>query len=249
MPVATVTPSWRRVSQKTSYSALASSGGAAAMKLGRRPPRASPYRVNCDTTRAEPFTSRRDRFILSFSSSKMRRLAAFSASDAATAAVSSLPTPRRIIKPCEISPETAELTVTLARLTRWMTARMRFAVCRVFYEIPALPDQVGASQRGQLQGSNAALKLSGLRCSRFHRFARQHFGKLGNVVSVNRQDLRTLGEVVPLYAIQGVILRVVILFVVGNFLDAPGCGHSFGVERNVIAPAFAAQAGIGKTDG
>src|SRR6516165_45959 len=209
------------------------------MKLGRRPPRASPYNVNCDTTSAAPFTSRSERFIFSFSSSKMRRLAAFSASAAATAGVSSRPTPKRIIRPCGISPLTAPLTVTLARLTRWTTARIR--------------DRKGilrnsAPKWGRLQGDFA--RLSGMRFGLrgLHGFARQHFGKLRNVVGVDGKDLSAFVEVVTPHAVERVVLRVMVLLIVGDFLDAPRGRHAFGVEGNVVATPFAAQAWFGEAD-
>src|SRR5215475_6534988 len=211
------------------------------MKLGRRPPRASPYNVNCDTTSAAPFMSRSERFIFSFSSSKMRRLAAFSASAAATAGVSSRPTPKRIIRPCVISPLTASLTVTLARLTRWTTARMPFEIGTVFYEIPPLK---GAATGGF--GARLSRMRFGLRG--LHGFARQHFGKLRNVVGVDGKDLSAFGEVVPPHAVERVVLRVMVLLIVGDFLDAPRGRHAFGVEGNVVATPFAAQARFGEAD-
>src|SRR6266404_5890278 len=94
------------------------------MKLGRRCPRASPYNVNCETTSAAPSTSSRDRFIFPWSSSKMRKLATFSAMDAATAGVSSRPTPSSTNNPAPISPVMRPSTVTLARLTLCTTARI-----------------------------------------------------------------------------------------------------------------------------
>src|SRR5580704_4548669 len=97
------------------------------MKLGRRCPRASPYNVNCETTSAAPLTSSRERFILPCSSSKIRRFATFSARDAATAGVSSRPTPSKIISPLPISPVTRPSTVTLARLTLCTTARIQIS--------------------------------------------------------------------------------------------------------------------------
>src|SRR5215471_10693261 len=94
------------------------------MKLGRRCPRASPYNVNCETTSALPFTSSNERFIFPCSSSKIRRLATFSATAAATCELSSFPTPSRIISPGPISPVTCPSTVTFARLTRCTTTRI-----------------------------------------------------------------------------------------------------------------------------
>src|SRR5438094_8105104 len=69
-PVATCTPlaAPRSLISATnrSYSGTASSGGAASMKLGRRPLVTSPYSVNCDTTSTPPLppTSESARFIL-----------------------------------------------------------------------------------------------------------------------------------------------------------------------------------------
>src|SRR5690606_8097984 len=59
-PVSTVTPWLRSSSLNRSYSPDAISGAAAAVKLGRRPFRQSPYRVNWDTDKMLPPTSRRD---------------------------------------------------------------------------------------------------------------------------------------------------------------------------------------------
>src|SRR5215813_12626699 len=68
----------------------------------------------------------------------MRRFAAFSASAAAMAGVSSRPTPTRITRPREISPVTAPSTVTLAWLTRWITARIGSRRREVSYEIATI---------------------------------------------------------------------------------------------------------------
>src|SRR4051812_39474927 len=119
-------PRLRSLVLNSSYSVAASSGGAAAMKLGRRWPRALPYSVNCDTTSAAPLTSSSERFIFPASSSKMRRFATFSAIDAATEEESSLPRPSNIISPASISPVTRPSTVTFARLTRCTTTRIYF---------------------------------------------------------------------------------------------------------------------------
>src|SRR5690606_38571373 len=79
MPVSTFTPWLRSSSLNRSYNLDAISGAAAAVKLGRRPFRQSPYRVNWDTDKMPPPTSRRERFIFPCSSSKMRRFTTFSA--------------------------------------------------------------------------------------------------------------------------------------------------------------------------
>jgi len=112
------------IEQKLGNRATALSGGAAEMKLGRLWPRASPYKVNCETTRELPCTSRSERFILPWASSKMRRLATFSAIDAVTCDVSSRPTPSSTINPAPISPVTRPSNVTRARLTLCTTARI-----------------------------------------------------------------------------------------------------------------------------
>src|SRR5262245_42623218 len=78
------------------------------------------------------------------------------------------------------------------------------------------------------------------------RLARERVRKRRDIVAVYGKTLRALGEVVPLHPVECVILRVVVFFVVRNFLNAPRRGHAFSVERNVIAAAFAAQAGFGK---
>src|SRR5260370_2026928 len=94
------------------------------MKVGGRWPRGSPYSVNCETTSAAPFTSSRDRLIFPWSFSKMRKLATFTAMDAAPARVSSPPRPSRTNNPAPFSPVMRSSTVTLARLTLCTTARI-----------------------------------------------------------------------------------------------------------------------------
>ena len=69
-------------------SGSASSGRAAAMKLGRRPWRASPSSVNWETSRIAPPTSSTERFILPSSSTNTRNPASLSAHRRASASVS-----------------------------------------------------------------------------------------------------------------------------------------------------------------
>src|SRR5213082_257592 len=57
-------PRSRKSATNRSYSGIATSGGPASMKLGRRPLPASPYSVNFDTTSTPPCTSASARFIL-----------------------------------------------------------------------------------------------------------------------------------------------------------------------------------------
>jgi len=61
--------------------------------------------------------------------------------------------------------------------------------------------------------------------------------------------LRAFSQIVPLHAIERVVLRVMVFFIVGHFLDAPGRGYACAVEGHVVAAAFVPQAGFGKTDG
>src|SRR5438552_10196283 len=60
-PVATVRPACLSAPTTASYSGLATGGGAAASKEGRRPFRQSPRIVNCETTSTSPPTSWTDR--------------------------------------------------------------------------------------------------------------------------------------------------------------------------------------------
>src|SRR5690606_4931206 len=94
--------------------------GAAAVQLGLRPFRVSPYSVNWLTTSSGAFTSEHD-----FSSSRIRRPHSFEASFRAFPGSSSWVTPTRTISPGpSIAPTIRPSTDTLAWLTRWTTARM-----------------------------------------------------------------------------------------------------------------------------
>src|SRR5471030_110998 len=104
------------------------------MNPGRVPLRASPYKVNCEIASSAPRTSTSDLFILPVSSSKMRKLTIFSASQAASASVSFTPTPISAHKPSFTAPVTRRSfiapvslarTLTLASLTLWTTALTR----------------------------------------------------------------------------------------------------------------------------
>src|SRR5215471_5791265 len=217
IPVPTVTPIFRSASQNSSYSFFANSGGAAEIKLGRRCPRASPYSVNCDTTRALPFTSSSERFIFPCWSSKIRRLATFSAMAAATGEVSSFPTPSRIISPGPISPVTLLSTLTFARLTLCTTARI-------------LP------LRFFLYLFTSLLLYFVLRG-----FPLQHSRELRYVVRKHRQHLRALRQIIPTHVFQHVRLRVMHLVVIGHFLHAPESRYARFVERHMVGAAFTAQ--------
>src|SRR5258705_2837616 len=202
------------------------------MKLGRRCPRASPYSVNCETTSAAPFTSSSERFIFPCSSSKMRRFAAFSANDAATAAESSRPTPSKIINPAPISPVTRPSTVTRARLTLCTTARINGS-----YSC-ARPRKPRASTAPAQPGQRSLL----IRLLLFRRLPRQQFRQLRHIVSKHRQHLRALRQVVPPYMLQPIRLRVMHLVVVGYVLYAPESRHARFVKGHMIRPTLAPQA-------
>src|SRR5271157_228255 len=226
MPVATFTPSPRNASQNSSYNFLASSGGAAEMKLGRRCPRASPYSVNCDTTSASPFTSSSERFIFPCSSSKIRRLLAFSAIPAATPEVSSLPTPSRIISPAPISPVARPSTVTFARLTLCTTSR-------IILPWGCSPPQAGTPV-GKVSTSIHFLLL-------LPRLPRQHLRQLCHVVPEHCQHFRALRQFIPPHAVQRIRLRVMRLVVVRRILHAPETRHSRLVKRYVVRSSLASQ--------
>jgi len=124
-PVSTGRPVSRSSSRKRSYRGMAVSGRAASTKLGRRPLRASPYSVNCETTRRAPSTSARERFIFPSSSGKTRSPTTLSAIQASASPVSPSVNPTRRRSPGPISPVTRSSTVTRARETRWSTTRIR----------------------------------------------------------------------------------------------------------------------------
>ena len=94
------------------------SGRAAVMKLGLRPPRASPSKVNWLTASSSPPTSKSERFILPCSSSKTRRLGTFSAIYLKSASPSPSSTPISTRNPAPIWPLISPSTLTLARSTR-----------------------------------------------------------------------------------------------------------------------------------
>src|SRR5207248_596922 len=132
-PVATCTPlpaprSFRSATNR-SYSGTASSGGAASMKLGRRPFCTSPYSVNWDTTSTAPCTSASARFILPSASPNTRRPSSLSAIQASVSPVSEGANPARTRNPTPIFPVTLPLTRTSARETR----------CRTTLTAPAPP--------------------------------------------------------------------------------------------------------------
>src|SRR6266576_656206 len=124
-PVSTRVPlpaprSLRRETNR-SYNGTASSGGAASMKLGRRPFCTSPYSVNWDTTNTAPCTSASARFILPSASPNTRRPSSLSAIQASVSPVSEGANPARTRNPTPIFPVTLPLTRTSARETRCRT--------------------------------------------------------------------------------------------------------------------------------
>ena len=90
----------------------------AASKLGRRPLRQLPYKVNCDTINIAPPASIRLRFILPFSSGKMRSCVAFSRRKSASARPSSFLIPINTSNPVRIRATVSFPIDTLASLTR-----------------------------------------------------------------------------------------------------------------------------------
>src|SRR5204863_2783270 len=110
-----------RSATNRSYKGIATSGGAASMKLGRRPLLESPYRVNCDTTSNAPPTSASARFIFPWASPNTRSPRIFSAIQARLASPSDGANPARTRNPAPIFPVTLPATRTSARRTRWRT--------------------------------------------------------------------------------------------------------------------------------
>src|SRR5437667_894663 len=132
-PVSTRVPlpaprSLRRETNR-SYNGTASSGGAASMKLGRRPFCTSPYSVNWDTTSTAPCTSASARFILPSASPNTRRPSSLSAIQASVSPVSEGENPARTRNPTPIFPGTLPLTRTSSRETH----------CRTTLTAPAPP--------------------------------------------------------------------------------------------------------------
>src|SRR5437762_2895929 len=118
-------PAPRSLSSATnrSYKGIATSGGAASMKLGRRPLLASPYSVNCDTTSTAPPTSASARFIFPSASPNSRSPRILSAVQARRSSVSVGAKPARTKNPTPIDPVTRPSTRTAARDTRCNTTR------------------------------------------------------------------------------------------------------------------------------
>ncbi len=117
-PVATVAPRCRSASTNRVTSGSATSAGAAAVQLGRRPLRTSPYNVNWLTTSSGAATSAADR-----SSSRILSSCTLRAMASAVRAVSVWVTPSSTRRPSSTAPTTSPSTVTLARLTVCTTAR------------------------------------------------------------------------------------------------------------------------------
>src|SRR5205807_25707 len=103
-----------RSATNLSYSGIATFGGAASIKLGRRPLLTSPYNVNCDTTSTPPCASVRSRFILPSASPKTRRPRIFSAIQTSLASVSVGAKPASTRKPGPMLPVTRLSTRTTA---------------------------------------------------------------------------------------------------------------------------------------
>src|SRR6266571_3341945 len=104
-----------------SYSGIATSGGAASTKLGRRPFCTSPYSVNCETTSTAPPTSASARFIFPSASPNTRRPSTLSAIQARLSSVSAEANPASTTNPAPICPVPRPATRTTARETRWST--------------------------------------------------------------------------------------------------------------------------------
>jgi len=122
---ATSAPRRRSSSPTASTRGSATSGGAAASQLGRRPRLVSPYNVNWLTSSTALVVSATEQFMTPLSSSMMRRFQMRSASLTARAGVSSWVTPTSTHRPGPMSPTAVRprSTVTRARLTRCTSAR------------------------------------------------------------------------------------------------------------------------------
>ena len=94
------------------------------MKLGRLPFAVEAISVNWLITSRPPAASVTLRFILPASSGKIRICVTLPASQSASAGVSPASTPMSTSSPVPIRPTTSPPIVTLASLTRWITARM-----------------------------------------------------------------------------------------------------------------------------
>src|SRR5205823_10097470 len=142
-------PRSRKSATNRSYSGIATSGGAASMKLGRRPLPASPYSVNCDTTSTPPCTSASARFILPAGSLNNRNPRILSAIQERRSSVSSGAKPASTRNPFPTFPVTRPSTRTSARATRCSTtrtlprtARLRIADCGLRIRYPPLQSAI-----------------------------------------------------------------------------------------------------------
>src|SRR2546430_7211896 len=111
-------PRSRSSATNRSYSGIATSGGAASMKLGRRPLPASPYSVNCDTTSTPPCTSASARFILPAGSLNKRNPRILSAIQGRRSSVSAGADPASTRNPPPVDPGTRAPPPTAAPGTR-----------------------------------------------------------------------------------------------------------------------------------
>src|SRR5205807_8410796 len=153
-PVSTRVPlpaprSLRRETNR-SYNGTASSGGAASMKLGRRPFCTSPYSVNWDTTNTAPCTSASARFILPSASPNTRRPSSLSAIQASVSPVSEGANPARTRNPTPIFPVTRPPTRTSARETR----------CTTTLTLPPAPNAECGMRNAELQGRGRSRELA-----------------------------------------------------------------------------------------
>src|SRR5580704_16920710 len=120
-PVSTWAPRSRRAETTAPTRGSATGPGAAADQDGRRPLATFAYRVNWLITSSGAPTSEQD-----FSPSRIRSPHSLAASFAARSGVSSWVTPTRTSSPgSSMAPTVRPSTVTLARLTRCTTARIR----------------------------------------------------------------------------------------------------------------------------
>src|SRR5437660_495554 len=150
-PRFTDAPSVSRAAAKSSTLRAASSAGAAAAQDGRRPFRASPYKVNCGTTSTSPPTSASERFIFPSGSSKILRRKTLPPIHSAWAGPSPWPTATNTSKPGPISAAVLPPTRTEARDTRCTTSRMAGLIHPLSAEQLGKPNRMREDDRRQRQ--------------------------------------------------------------------------------------------------
>src|SRR5215207_1369609 len=173
-PVSTCAPRSRSAVTTASTSGSATGPGAAADQVGRRPLRASPYRVNWLITSSGAPMSAADR-----SSRRMRSSCSLRAMVTAVSAESLWVTPSSTSRPGPISPMTVPSTVTLADSTLVATARTA----------ATLGDGGGAARDGRQAGRRPGAEAAGHIGGPGHAQPAQRVGgQAGGIPLVAHQD-------------------------------------------------------------